>query len=237
VIRRGPADSPSPAAAARARSVVARSFFLQPTLQVARELLGMVLVHDSPAGRTAGRIVEVEAYRGPADRAAHSAGGRHTPRNAAMWGPPGHAYVYFIYGMHWCMNVVTQPPGVPEAVLLRALDPLCGLELMRERRAAAAPRVRSLADWELCRGPGALCRAMGIDGTLNGVDLRSGPLRLLEGDSIPRSRVARTARIGVAYAGRDATRPWRFAVRGCRAVSAPRPPAAIGRPVRPARPR
>ena len=93
---------------------VPRAFYLQPTLRVARALLGKVLVHDSPAGTTAGRIVEVEAYRGPADRAAHSFGGRRTPRNDVMYGQPGHAYVYFIYGVHHCMNVVCQPPEIPE---------------------------------------------------------------------------------------------------------------------------
>ena len=92
-----------------------RSFFLQPTLRVARALLGKVLVHDSPDGRASGRIVEVEAYRGPADRAAHTRGGHRSPRNESMWGPGGHAYVYFVYGMHFCMNVVTPPPGASVA--------------------------------------------------------------------------------------------------------------------------
>src|SRR5207237_2866876 len=136
---------------------VPRAFYLQPTLRVARALRGKVLVHDSPAGTTAGRIVEVEAYRGPADRAAHSFGGRRTPRNDVMYGPPGRAYVYFIYGIHYCMNVVCRPPEVPEAVLLRALEPIAGETLMRRRRALPdAPA------WRLCRGPGALCQAMGI---------------------------------------------------------------------------
>jgi DNA-3-methyladenine glycosylase len=191
-----------------------RAFYLAPTLRVARALLGKTLVHETPEGTTAGRIVEVEAYRGPADRAAHSAGGHRSPRNEVMYGPPGRAYVYFIYGMHWCMNVVCQPPEVPEAVLLRALEPLEGEAVMRGRRALPdAPA------WRLCRGPGALCRAMGVTGAENGVDLLRGPLRILDAPPLPSASVTHTSRIGVDYAGPDAARPWRFAVRGSRAVS------------------
>ncbi|TMB41141.1 MAG: DNA-3-methyladenine glycosylase [Deltaproteobacteria bacterium] len=196
-----------------------RRLYLQPTLRVARALLGKTLVHDGPEGRTAGRIVEVEAYRGPADRAAHSSGGRRTPRNEVMYGPPGYAYVYFIYGMYFCMNVVCQPAGVPEAVLLRALEPLEGVELMRRRRELAEG-----PEWRLCRGPGALCRALGIGRAENGADLVRGPLRIVDAPPVPAARVARTARIGVAYAGADAARPWRFLVRGSPAVSGPRVP-------------
>ncbi len=196
----------------------ARSFFLAPTLQVARRLLGATLVHDTPAGRTAGRIVEVEAYRGPKDRAAHSRGGHRSPRNEVMYGPPGHAYVYFVYGMHHCVNVVTAPADVPEAILVRALEPLDGIELMRRRRRLPA----ETPDWRLCRGPGALCQAMGIGRAENGSDLLGGPLRLLLGAVVPARLVARGPRIGVAYAGADALRPWRFAIRGTPAVSNPR---------------
>ena len=196
-----------------------RRLYLQPTLRVARALLGKTLVHDGPEGRTAGRIVEVEAYRGPADRAAHSSGGRRTPRNEVMYGPPGHAYVYFIYGMYFCMNVVCQPAGVPEAVLLRALEPLEGIALMRRRRG-----LPDGPEWRLCRGPGALCRALGITRAENGADLVRGPLRIVDAPPVPAARVARTARIGVAYAGADAARPWRFLLRGSPAVSGPRVP-------------
>jgi len=191
---------------------------LQPTLLVARALLGKILVHDAADGVTAGRIVEVEAYRGPGDRAAHSAGGRRSARNEVMYGPPGHAYVYFIYGMHHCVNVVCQPPSVPEAVLLRALEPVEGEALMRRRRGTA-----DATAWRLCRGPGALCRAMGIDRAANGTDLVRGRLRILDAPLIPTRLVARTSRIGVDYAGADARRPWRLLVRGSRAVSGPRP--------------
>jgi DNA-3-methyladenine glycosylase len=196
---------------------LARSFYLQPTLRVARALLGKVLVHETPEGRTAGRIVEVEAYRGPADRAAHTAGGRRSARNETMWGPPGHAYVYFVYGMHHCMNVTTRPAGLPEAVLLRALEPLDGVDLMRARR-----RIPDAPAWRLCRGPGALCQALGVTRQQDGADLVLGPLRILDVPTVPARLVRRTPRIGVAYAGADAPRPWRFLVLGTPAVSGPR---------------
>ena len=199
------------------RRSLPRAFYLQPTLRVARELLGKVLVHETPEGVTAGRIVEVEAYRGPRDRAAHSSGGHRSPRNEVMYGPPGRAYVYFIYGMHHCVNVVCQRPDVPEAVLLRALEPLEGEALMRMRRGLPdAPA------WRLCRGPGALCRAMGIARAENAADLVRGPLRILDAPVLPAGRVARTPRIGVDYAGADAARPWRLVARDSAAVSGPR---------------
>ena len=191
-----------------------RRFYLAPTLGVARALLGKILVHDTPAGVTTGRIVEVEAYRGPSDRAAHSFGGHRSARNEVMYGPPGHAYVYLIYGLHHCVNLVTRPCSVPEAVLLRALEPVDGIELMRARRA-----LPDAPDWRLCRGPGALCQAMGITRVDNGADLVGGRLRVLEAPAVPARAIARTPRIGVDYAGPDAERPWRFAVRHSRAVS------------------
>ena len=185
--------------------------------RVARDLLGKVLVHETADGWTAGRIVEVEAYRGPRDRAAHSAGGRRTPRNETMWGPPGRAYVYFIYGMHHCVNVVTRPPDVPEAILIRALEPLAGLEDMRARRGLLGG-----PDWRLCRGPGSVCRALGLTRAHDGGDLVSGPLRILDAPPIAAGRVVRTPRIGVDYAGPHAALPWRFLVGGSLAVSGPR---------------
>ena len=196
---------------------LARSFYLQPTLRVARALLGKILVHATPEGRAAGRIVEVEAYRGPADRAAHTAGGHRSPRNETMWGPPGHAYVYFVYGMHHCMNVVTRPAGCPEAVLIRALEPLDGIDLMRVRR-----QLPDAPPWRLCRGPGALCQALGVTRRDDGADLVRGPLRIVDGMAVPARLVRCTSRIGVAYAGADAVRPWRFLVLGTPAVSGPR---------------
>jgi DNA-3-methyladenine glycosylase len=194
-----------------------RSFYLAPTLVVARRLLGQILVHETTEGLAAGRIVETEAYRGPRDRAAHSRGGHRSTRNEVMYGPPGRAYVYFIYGMHHCVNVVTQPVDVPEAVLIRALEPIAGVDLMRRRR-----RLPDAPAWRLCRGPGALCRALGIDRARNGEDLLGDRLRIVAGSDVPSHCVARTTRIGVAYAGADAAHPWRFVIRGVSAVSGPR---------------
>ena len=168
-----------------------RAFFESGTLTLARALIGMHLVHDDGRVQRAGRIVETEAYIGPRDLAAHSSRGR-TPRTEVMFGPPGHAYVYFIYGFWNCLNVVCGAPGVPHAVLLRALEPLAGLN-------------------ERTWGPGLLCRALHIDRRLNGVDLRGDVLWLeLPPPRTPRARIARATRIGVDYAGEWARRPWRF---------------------------
>jgi DNA-3-methyladenine glycosylase len=168
-----------------------RAFFERSTLAVARALIGLHLVHDDGSTRRAGRIVETEAYLGPRDLAAHSARGR-TPRTAVMFGPPGRAYVYFIYGFWNCLNVVTGRCGVPHAVLLRALEPLGGLTARTS-------------------GPGLLCRALGIDRRLNGVDLLGDVLWLEQPPAgAPRARIARARRIGVDYAGEWARRPWRF---------------------------
>jgi DNA-3-methyladenine glycosylase len=169
---------------------LARSFYARETLLVARDLLGMHLVHAGPAGRQVGRIVEAEAYRGPHDLAAHSSRGR-TERTDVMFGPPGHAYVYLIYGFWNCLNVVTAADGVPHAVLIRALEPVAGID-------------------NTTHGPGLLCRAMHIDRSLNRVSLTGDNLWIERPERHRPPRVARSARIGVDYAGDWASKPWRF---------------------------
>lgn len=183
-------------------AAVDRDWFDRPSPALARDLLGARLVHDGAAGRVGGRIVEVEAYRGPEDLAAHSSRGR-TARNAAMFGPPGHLYVYLIYGLHHCLNVVAGPGAKPEAVLIRALEIDEGLELARARR---GPRV---ADRRLASGPGNLGQALGVDRTLNGADLVDGPVRI-EPRVGRAPRVVTGPRVGVGYAGAWAGRPLRY---------------------------
>lgn len=171
---------------------LSRAFYSRSTLIVARQLVGMHLVHEEAGVRRVGRIVETEAYMGPQDQAAHSARGR-TERNSVMFGPPGHAYVYFIYGFWNCVNVVTREEGVPHAVLLRALEPVAGI---------------TDKTW----GPGLLCRAMNIDRRLNGADLCGSTLWIEKpaSEAKRRVRITRATRIGVDYAGDWAKRLWRF---------------------------
>jgi DNA-3-methyladenine glycosylase len=192
-----------PEATAGAPFISERAWFDRSAAELAPELLGALLVHDTPRGRIAGRIVEVEAYLGPEDLAAHSSHGR-TPRNAVMFGPPGHLYVYLVYGMHHCANVVCGPGGKPEAVLLRSAEVIDGEELARSRRGAVPPA-------RLAAGPGNLASAFGIDRRLNGADLLAGPVRLAAGP-LP-ATVDRTPRVGVQYAGAWAARPLRFVIR------------------------
>ncbi|MCC7353135.1 MAG: DNA-3-methyladenine glycosylase [Anaerolineae bacterium] len=183
-----------------------RSFYARPTVDVARALLGQRLVRVLDGERMAGRIVEVEAYVGRDDLASHAARGR-TARNAVMYGPPGYAYVYFIYGMHYCLNVVTEAEGFPAEVLIRAVEPLEGLAQMQARRGRP--------DAELTRGPGRLCQALAITRALNGADLCEGETLFIEADApIPDAEVAATPRIGVHGDERALTVPWRFLVRG-----------------------
>jgi DNA-3-methyladenine glycosylase len=190
-----------------------REFYARPVLSVARDCIGKHLVHATALGTTVGRIVEAEAYRGPEDRAAHSFGGRRTPRTEVMFGPPGYAYVFLVYGLHWHFNIVTTAMGAPHAVLIRAVEPLAGVELMAQRR-ALAPSHRDLTN-----GPGKLCTAFGIDRGAYGADLTQPPLFLCDPGGAARPRVARSPRIGVDYAGEWAARPWRFYDRDSRHVS------------------
>ncbi|MGQ0539994.1 MAG: DNA-3-methyladenine glycosylase [Gemmatimonadaceae bacterium] len=176
-----------------ARSVLPAEFFDRDADAVARDLLGAELETRTAGGFAAGRIVEVEAYMGPHDPACHAAAGL-TPRTAALFGPPGTAYVYFIYGMHWCVNAVTRERGYGSAVLIRAVEPLRGIELMRRRRPAAR------TDVDLTNGPGKVCSALGIDPTFNGRPLRHPMLRIVGGAPLAHSAVAVSPRIGITKA-------------------------------------
>ena len=225
-----------------------REFFDRPATEVAPDLLGCILWHASAAGLVAARLVEVEAYRGAIDPASHAFRGR-TARNAVMFGPPGHAYVYFSYGMHYCVNLVCEPAGRPEAVLIRAGAVVAGAELAGRRRyglpditdspahvsttdgsSPAAPR-RNRArsrDLDLARGPGRLCQALGIDRSLDGADvcapagpLGIGPPGAMDGPAVTAAvTIATGPRVGIS---RAADRPWRYWLAGDGHVSVYRP--------------
>ena len=196
------------------RSAVDRPLLAGPAPEVAPGLLGCLLRMRVATGAVTVRLVEVEAYDGSDDPGSHAFRGP-TPRNSVMFGPPGHAYVYFTYGMHWCMNVVCGPAGRASAVLVRAGEVVDGLSLARERRGGHVP------DRDLARGPARLCRALAVDGDLNGVDLLgNGPLQLLSGLPVPPERVRSGRRVGIAA---GAELPWRFWIDGEPAVSSYRP--------------
>ena len=205
------------------RERLQRAFYARDTLTVARHLLGQRLVRilDGSTGlaaggstelaaggqRLSGRIVEVEAYIGQGDQACHAARGL-TPRTKVMFGPPGFAYVYFIYGMYHCLNVVTEPEGFPAAVLIRALEPLEGLPLMRHLR-------QNRPDDKLTNGPGKLCQALSITREMNGADLVSNEVLYIEKETpVPDEAVQTTPRINVRGDERALTVPWRFVIRG-----------------------
>jgi DNA-3-methyladenine glycosylase len=200
-----------------------RSFYDRRTLDVAQDLLGKVLVHDRRGVQTAGVIVEVEAYIGESDPACHAAPGP-TRRNEPLYGPPGHAYVYLNYGIHCLVNIVTEPAGSPAAVLVRALDPLEGIDVMRRRRARAMkgrrtpPDLEALPRHELCRGPGNLTMAMGITLAENRLDLLSDQL-FVEDRGIGAGGIVWGPRIGIRVA---TDRPWRAYCASHPAVSEPR---------------
>jgi DNA-3-methyladenine glycosylase len=195
-----------------------RSFYARDSRELAPDLLGKLLVHDDPElGRLAVRLVEVEAYAGAEDPGSHGYGGE-TPRNRVMFGPPGHLYVYFTYGMHWCANVVCGETGWASAVLLRAGAPVTGAEIMRTRRLAAR------RDRDLASGPARLTQALGITGAHNGVDLLRGSVRLLDDGTPPPSRPGRSTRVGLNPGRGDSFR-WRWFVRDEPNVSPGRPSA------------
>jgi len=192
---------------------ISRDFFARDTLAVARELLGQRLVRVVDGQRLAGRIVEVEAYIGEEDQACHASCGP-TRRNAPMYGPPGHAYVYLIYGMHHCLNVVTEREGNPAAILIRALEPLEGVDRMRALRGGRP-------DLPLTSGPARLCQALDIDRRFDGADLCAPDalLFLEEEDSVPDGAVATSPRVGVRGDEVAVAVPWRFCVRDSRHLS------------------
>lgn len=179
-------------------SRLSRRFYARPTLEVATELLGRKFVHESEEGVASGRIVEVEAYCGEFDPGSHAFRGE-TPRNSVMFGPPGQLYVYFTYGMHFCCNVVCESDGVAGAVLLRAIEPVDGIDLMKQRRGTEVIR-------DLARGPARLCQALGIDRRQNGADLTVPPMWIEQRRSVV-GEIKSSPRIGLRP-GID--QPWRF---------------------------
>jgi DNA-3-methyladenine glycosylase len=195
--------------------ILSRAFYERDIIEVSRDLLGKILVHETAEGKAAGRIVEVEAYRGPEDQAAHSFGGRRTTRNEVMYGEKGHAYVYFIYGMYHCINATAGcMPGKPEAVLIRALEPLGGLDLMAKRRHATAEKTVNLTN-----GPGRLCMALEISKAENAADLTASTLYIDDAPNIHPDDVVASKRIGVDYAGEWKDKLWRFHVKNNKYVS------------------
>jgi len=204
---------------ARARlTPLSQRFFRRSADRVARDLLGRYVVRELPGARLVLRIVETEAYLGRDDRASHAWNGRRTARNESLYLPSGHAYVYFIYGMHFCLNAVAGPAGEGGAVLLRAGEPVEGAERMADhRRLARPPRPGDLAG-----GPGRLCQALAIDRRLDGAPLYRGELVLAAGEPVAAAEIAAGPRVGVAYAGPAAAWPLRFARRGNPHVSRPR---------------
>lgn len=189
---------------------LARAFYEQNTTDVAKQLLGKYLVRRHAEGDTIGRIVETEAYVGPHDLACHASKGR-TARTEVMFGPAGHAYVYFIYGFYNMLNLVTEANDYPAAVLIRAVEPVQGIELMKERRKSSVLR-------NLASGPGKLCQAFAVDRTLNGASLSGSALYVEDrGEPVPTFRAG--PRVGVDYAGKWKDKPFRFVVRGSDFVS------------------
>jgi DNA-3-methyladenine glycosylase len=195
--------------------ILQRQFYQEDILRVSHDLLGKIIIHESAEGTTAGRIVEVEAYKGPEDRAAHSYSGRRTMRNDVMFAEKGNAYVYLIYVMYFCVNITAGCiPGKPEAILIRALEPVSGEDIMAKRRGGLPAKNSNLTN-----GPGRLCMAMGISKLQNKADLTAPPFYVEDAPLVEAKQIVETTRIGVDYAGVWKEEPWRFYIRGNRFVS------------------
>jgi DNA-3-methyladenine glycosylase len=194
---------------------LARNFYLRDALTISKEILGKYLVHNSPSGKTVGKIVETEAYLGEDDPASHAYGRGMTERTKIQYGEGGYAYVYQTYGVHFCFNVVCGKHSEPHCVHIRALEPVEGIEVMKKRR-----KIYSYKDYRnLTNGPAKLCQAMGITKDLYGEDLCGKKLYLLQGEKVDASLIISAPRIGIDYAGKAKDYPWRFFVRGNRFVS------------------
>jgi len=193
---------------------LSRDFYERNTLKVAKELLGKYLVHVTSEATLIGKIVETEAYCGFNDAAAHSYKGLRSNRTEVMFGPGGYAYVYLIYGMYYCFNIVTSSIGNPEAVLIRALEPVSGIDVMKKNR-----KTDNL--YNLCSGPGKLCIAMNITKEHNNVDLCGNELYLLDNSKVPEDNIISAPRINIDYAGEAKNYPWRFVIKDSKYLSVP----------------
>jgi DNA-3-methyladenine glycosylase len=189
--------------------ILKRSFYERDTLTVAKDLLGKLLIHETLEGTTSGKIVETEAYLGPEDKASHAYGNLCTKRTEAQFGPKGHAYIYFVYGMHYCFNVTSGSiPGKPEAILVRALEPVSGVAIMAKRRGVSNRNMIKLTN-----GPGKLCMAMGMSTKQNGIDLIVPPLHIDDEETVEKSNIVETTRVNVDYADEWKNSPWRYCIK------------------------
>ena len=192
---------------------VDRAFYLRDTLKVAKELLSCFLVHISTEGKTIGRIVETEAYMGPEDKGAHSYRGRHTPRMDPLYKIGGFAYIYQLHGYNYCLNAVTQKENIPQAVLIRAIEPIEGIDLMIKRRNIDISTKGKFKN--LTNGPSKLCQAMGIDTSLNGIDLCGNELYINSGTALKdNEEIVATKRVHIDYAEEYKDKLWRFLLKG-----------------------
>lgn len=197
-----------------------RNFYKRDSLIVAKELLGCILVHSVNGKVITGKIVETEAYRGPEDKAAHSYNNRRTERTEVMFGEAGRSYVYFIYGIHNCMNVVCGEVGLPHAVLIRALEPLKGIEYMSlNRYNSSSVDISIKKQINLCNGPGKLCKALEIDRSLNGVDLCGDVLFITKGELVSEEDIKASKRVGIDYAEEAKDYLWRFYIKDNKYIS------------------